>query len=108
MLAQRLPLRKCVLPGVRIIRVTGARSVDSREFGPIFHGRKNHSLETNMIAGIVLILAGVLLIIYPPLLSIIVAAFLIFAGIMVLSVVHYNRKHQRHYENPTVELFFRY
>ena len=61
-----------------------------------------------MIAGIVLILAGVLLIIYPPLLSIIVAAVLIFAGIMVLSIANYNRRHQRYYENPTVELFFRY
>ena len=61
-----------------------------------------------MIAGIVLLLAGVLLIIYPPLLSIIVALFLMFAGIMVLSIANYNRKHQRHYENPTVELFFRY
>jgi drug/metabolite transporter (DMT)-like permease len=61
-----------------------------------------------MIAGIVLILAGVLLIVYPPLLSIIVAAVLIFTGIMVLSIANYNRKHQRHYENPTIELFFRY
>jgi len=61
-----------------------------------------------MIAGIGLILAGVLLIIYPPLLSIIVAAVLVFAGIMVLSIANYNRKHLRHYENPTVELFFRY
>lgn len=61
-----------------------------------------------MIAGIVLLLAGVLLIIYPPLLSFIVAVFLMLAGIMVLSIANYNRKHQRHYENPTVELFFRY
>jgi len=61
-----------------------------------------------MVAGIVLLLAGVLLIIYPPLLSIIVAAVLIAAGVMVLSIANYNRKHLRHYENPTVELFFRY
>ena len=61
-----------------------------------------------MIAGIVLILAGVLLIVYPPLLSIIVAAVLIFTRITVLSIANYNRKHQRHYENPTIELFFRY
>ena len=61
-----------------------------------------------MIAGIVLILAGVLLIIYPPLLAIIVAAFLIFAGVMVLSIANFNRKHQRHFDNATIELFFRY
>ena len=61
-----------------------------------------------MIAGIVLILAGVLLIIFPPLLSIIVAAVLMIAGVMVLSIANYNRRHRRHYENPTIELFFRY
>lgn len=61
-----------------------------------------------MIAGIVLILAGVLLIIYPPLLAIIVAALLIFAGVVVLSIANFNRKHRRHYDNPTIELFFRY
>ena len=61
-----------------------------------------------MLAGIILIIAGVLLVVYPPLLSIIVAAFLIFAGIMVVSIARYNRKYQRHFDNPTVELFFKY
>jgi len=61
-----------------------------------------------MIAGIVFIIAGVLLIVYPPLLSWIVAAFLVLTGLMVVSIAHYNRKHQRHYDNPTIELFFRY
>ena len=61
-----------------------------------------------MVAGIVLILAGILLVVYPPLLSIVVAAFLIFTGLMVLSIARYNRKNQRHFQNPTIELFFRY
>ena len=61
-----------------------------------------------MIAGIVFILAGILLVIYPPLLSIIVAVFLIAGGIMMISIARYNRKYQRHFENPTVEFFFRY
>jgi uncharacterized membrane protein HdeD (DUF308 family) len=61
-----------------------------------------------MVAGIVLMVAGVLLVIYPPLLSIIVAAMLIAAGVLVISIAHYNRKFHRHYENPTVEFFFRY
>jgi len=64
--------------------------------------------EVAMVAGIVLIVAGVLLVVYPPLLSIIVAAILIGAGAMVISIAHYNRKSHRHYENPTVEFFFRY
>lgn len=61
-----------------------------------------------MTAGIVLILAGILLIVYPPLLSIIVAAFLIVTGVMVFSVARYNRRHARHFENPTIDIFFRY
>ncbi|MFV1974058.1 MAG: hypothetical protein ACC648_10100 [Thiohalobacterales bacterium] len=61
-----------------------------------------------MVAGIVLILAGVLMVVYPPLLSIIVAAFMILAGVMAISVARFNRQHQRHFDNPTVEFFFRY
>jgi uncharacterized membrane protein HdeD (DUF308 family) len=61
-----------------------------------------------MVAGIVLILAGILLVIYPPLLSIIVAAFMILVGVMAISIARYNHRYQRHFDNPTVEFFFRY
>jgi uncharacterized membrane protein HdeD (DUF308 family) len=61
-----------------------------------------------MLVGIIFIIAGILLVVYPPLLSIVVAAFLIFAGVMAISIARYNRKYQRHFENPTVEFFFRY
>ena len=61
-----------------------------------------------MLAGIVLILAGVLLIVFPPLLSIIIVSFLIFAGVMALSVTRCNRKYQRHFDNPAIEYFCRY
>ena len=64
--------------------------------------------EITMLAGIILIIAGVLLVVYPPLLSIIVAIFLIFAGTIVVSIARYNRRHQRHFDNPTVEMFFKY
>ena len=60
-----------------------------------------------MIAGVVLILAGILLVVYPPLLSIIVAAFLILCGVMVISIARYNRRLERHFDNPTIEIFFR-
>jgi UPF0716 family protein affecting phage T7 exclusion len=75
---------------------------------PQLSGYKLPVTETTMTAGIVLILAGILLIVYPPLLSIIVAALLIFAGAMAISITRYNRKHERHFENPTVDIFFRY
>ena len=61
-----------------------------------------------MLAGIILIIVGILLLVFPPLLSIIVAAFLIFAGVMAISISRYNRKYQRHFDNPTIEFFFRY
>lgn len=61
-----------------------------------------------MLAGIILIIAGILLLVFPPLLSIIVAAFLIFAGVMAISVARYNRNYQRHFDNPTIGFFFRY
>jgi uncharacterized membrane protein HdeD (DUF308 family) len=68
----------------------------------------NVEQETVMVAGIVLIVAGVLILIYPPLLTIIVAVFLIAAGSIAISMAYYNRKYHRHYENPTIEFFFRY
>jgi len=61
-----------------------------------------------MVAGIVLILAGILMVLYPPLLSIIVATLLIVAGVLAISVARFNRRHERHFDNPTVEFFFRY
>jgi hypothetical protein len=61
-----------------------------------------------MLAGIILIIAGILLVVFPPLLSIIDAAFLIFAGVMAIPVARYNRNYQRRFDNPTIEFFFRY
>ncbi len=61
-----------------------------------------------MTGGIILIVAGLLIAIYPPLLSIIVAALLILVGVGVLMVAHFNRKLSRHHDNPAIELFFRY
>lgn len=60
-----------------------------------------------MIAGVTLILAGVLLVVYPPLLSIIVAAFLILSGVMAISIARHNRRLARHFDNPTIDIFFR-
>jgi len=61
-----------------------------------------------MLMGILLIVAGVLIALYPPLLSIIVAALLIFIGISLASIGYYQRKYRRHFENPVVEFFFRF
>jgi len=61
-----------------------------------------------MLAGIVLVVAGLLIAIHPPLLAWIVAAFMIGAGVLVLMSAHYHRKQARRADNPVIELIFRY
>lgn len=61
-----------------------------------------------MGAGIFLIIAGILLVLYPPLLAIIVATVLIMAGASLVAVAWYERKLERHYGNPTVEFIIRH
>ena len=61
-----------------------------------------------MLAGIVLIVAGLLIAVFPPLLAWVVAAVLIAVGVLVLTSAHYHRKQARHAGNPVIELIFRY
>lgn len=61
-----------------------------------------------MLAGIVLIIAGLLIAFYPPLLAWVVAAILIAVGVLVVSSAYYHRKYAYHADNPVVELIFRY
>ncbi len=61
-----------------------------------------------MVAGIVLIVAGLLIAIHPPLLAWIVALVLVAVGALVLSSAYYHRKYARHADNPVIELIFRY
>jgi uncharacterized membrane protein HdeD (DUF308 family) len=61
-----------------------------------------------MVAGLVLLFAGILIAIYPLLLSIIVAAVLIGLGLLIVSVAYFNRKLRKYYDNPAIELFLRF
>lgn len=61
-----------------------------------------------MLAGIILIIAGLLIAIYPPLLAWVVAVFLIATGLLVVTSAYYHRKQARHADNPVIELIFRY
>ncbi len=61
-----------------------------------------------MVLGIIFILAGILIVIYPPLLSIIVASVLILIGIGLLSVSYRYKKMSKHFENPWLDLFIRF
>ena len=61
-----------------------------------------------MIAGIFLILAGIMIALYPPLLSIIIAMLLIFVG-SVLTVMSYRfKKMNKHFSDPFTDFFFRF
>jgi uncharacterized membrane protein HdeD (DUF308 family) len=64
--------------------------------------------EVDMVAGLVLIIAGFLIAVYPPLLSIIVAALLIFLGATTMVAAYFDRKLSRRHENPVIELFLRF
>jgi Flp pilus assembly protein TadB len=61
-----------------------------------------------MVFGILLIAAGILIAVYPPLLSWIVATVLIFAGMFLFLLGYYYRKMSRDFENPVVNFFFRF
>ncbi|UCG34946.1 MAG: hypothetical protein JSW17_05515 [Candidatus Omnitrophota bacterium] len=60
-----------------------------------------------MLLGIILIGAGILIAIYPPLLSLIVALVLIFTGIAFVYLGYYYRKASKKFENPFIDFFFR-
>lgn len=61
-----------------------------------------------MALGILLIIAGILIAIYPPLLSIIVASILIIMGITVTMIGYRFKKMQKRFDDPFVDFFFRY
>jgi drug/metabolite transporter (DMT)-like permease len=60
-----------------------------------------------MIAGIVFILMGVLIAAYPELLSLIIAAMLIFLGVTFISLSLYYKRMSRKFNDPFMNFFFR-
>lgn len=61
-----------------------------------------------MILGILFVLSGVLIALYPPLLSLIVAGVLIFLGISVISISYHYKRVSKRFENPYVDFFIRF
>ena len=59
-----------------------------------------------MLGGIILILSGVLIAIYPPLLSMVVASLLLVSGILIIIVAYQNKRQQTQYGNPIMRIFF--
>lgn len=60
-----------------------------------------------MLAGVVLLLSGLLIAIYPPLLSLIVASLLMISGFITLLIAYQNRKYPEEFRNPILRIFFR-
>lgn len=61
-----------------------------------------------MTVGIGLIIAGILIALYPLLLSIIVATLLIFVGITLAMISYRFKKMHRHFDNPFADFFIRF
>lgn len=61
-----------------------------------------------MLTGIFFVAVGVLIIMYPALLSIIVAAFLIIMGLSIFLTSIYFRRASKRFANPYMNFFVRF
>ena len=61
-----------------------------------------------MVLGILLIASGILILLHPPLLAYVVASFLIFLGAVLLSATIHYRRRARRFEDPFLDVFFRF
>jgi hypothetical protein len=61
-----------------------------------------------MILGVLFLVAGILIAIYPPLLSLIVAGVLIFTGMSFVLISYHYKKLAKRFENPYVDFFVRF
>ncbi len=60
-----------------------------------------------MLLGIILIVCGILIAAYPPLLSLIVATLFISAGIITLIAGYRYKKMAKKFEDPFIDFFMR-
>jgi len=60
-----------------------------------------------MIFGIIFILAGILIALYPPLLALIVAFILILSGTLFIYLSYSYKKASRRFDSPFMNFFFR-
>ncbi len=60
-----------------------------------------------MVIGLIFILSGILIAIYPPLLSFIVASVLILVGIFFIYLGYHYRKIAKKFDDPFIDFFLR-
>ncbi len=61
-----------------------------------------------MAIGIIFIVVGILIALYPQLLSIIVASFLILIGVTLTSISYQFKKSQKDFNNPYMDFFIKF
>lgn len=61
-----------------------------------------------MTIGIFFIIGGILIALFPPLLSIIVATMLIFIGLTLVGISYRFKKLERRVQDPFMDFFMRY
>ncbi len=61
-----------------------------------------------MLLGIIFILAGILIAVYPPFLALIVASILIVTGAAMLYLGFHYRRMARQFDDPFLNFFFRF
>ena len=64
--------------------------------------------RAEMVVGIILIVAGIMIALYPPLLSIIVASLLIFIGVTLTVISYRFKKMHKHFQDPFADFFIRF
>ena len=60
-----------------------------------------------MIFGIILIICGILIALYPPLLSLVVAVLLVSAGALLVIMSYRYKKMARRFEDPFLDFFMK-
>ena len=61
-----------------------------------------------MFIGFMVILSGILIAVFPKLLSLIVASFLIVTGVWIVVISYYYKKMSKHFENPFLDIIVRF
>ncbi len=65
-------------------------------------------VEKKMLAGLIIIIVGVLIALYPPFLSLIVSALLIVIGGLIVASAWHRRRLARHSGESLIQMILRY
>jgi Flp pilus assembly protein TadB len=61
-----------------------------------------------MLVGIIFLVVGILIAVYPQLLSMLVAALLILIGVTLTSISYHYKKMKQNFDNPVMDFFIKF